>query len=150
MITTVIINSISEKPRARTAEDPPRTFLGFMEMPPQFRQVAPQRQHGGTNGVYGATKGPPPPPDRDKSPLFLQAPDALRTASPRTARPLGRLNTTCSAMPSSGTTRVAPSSIRRSSTSLTSTSGADAPAVTPTRLRPAIHSAFRSAAVSTM
>src|SRR6185503_9246166 len=60
----------------------------------------------------------------------------------------GSVKTTCSAIPSSGRTLLAPSACRRSISSFTSTSGAEAPAVTPTRGLPAIHSGFRSAALS--
>src|SRR5690606_9748616 len=59
--------------------------------------------------------------------------DSSFSAHARLASSRGRVNTTRSVMPSRGTTFVAPNALRRAITSSTRTSGAEAPAVTPTR-----------------
>src|SRR6187401_112387 len=66
--------------------------------------------------------------------------------APRKAR--GRENTTCSSRPTSSCAVAPPHSRNRATTCCTSSSGADAPAVTPTAFLPSNHSRCRNDASS--
>src|SRR5690606_8235252 len=76
------------------------------------------------------------------------APRAAGQSTSCSRSSFGRAKTMLSGSPSSSRTAPAPSSRRRASTPWTSTSGAEAPAVTPMWRRPATHSGSISAAPS--
>src|SRR5206468_7198983 len=75
---------------------------------------------------------------------------AKRSARYQLASAFGSGKVTFSEIPPNSLTESAPIAVSLASTASTRTSGADAPAVTPTTFFPSIHSGFRSAASSSM